>query len=277
MKKYMMLLAAAGLAFTCGAVAPVAPATDPEPAERVPVSSGKTNVLNLVFVGDSITFGAHLASPRTEAPPAQAADWLEKHVPGPVTVEFRNLGVSGARTDELLPGTARWTVIKAACDEFKGKPGRLVFSVMIGANDAYGNHDPAGSHSPARFEKDLTALCRALLKACPKAILVVNGPTGFPMAVKKGDWRATLRDYIPVLPVVVAKLGKQFPDRVFLGDARAWKLLSADGPKYYADNIHPNAAGAAIVGRLWGEAIRSALGRTAWFMAACAAGGGVVK
>ena len=57
--------------------------------------------LNIVYIGNSITEGALLKNPKTEAVPIRASQYLDKHLNGKVT--FRNCGVSGMTTLNFLP------------------------------------------------------------------------------------------------------------------------------------------------------------------------------
>ena len=59
--------------------------------------------LHVVFIGNSITQGVQLKDAKHEAPPAQAALFLQEHIKG--TVEFRNCGRSGRTTLNFLPVT----------------------------------------------------------------------------------------------------------------------------------------------------------------------------
>src|SRR5579863_8392248 len=61
--------------------------------------------LLIVFIGDSITYGAGLADPLHESPPAIACDALGK-MPGIGIRGWSNQGVSGFTTVDFLPGIA---------------------------------------------------------------------------------------------------------------------------------------------------------------------------
>lgn len=90
--------------------------------------------LHVVFIGNSITQGVQLKDAKTEAPPAQAALFLQEQVKG--TVEFRNCGRSGRTTLNFLPVTdTEFPKVLAAADELAAKKGVLLFSMMLGTND----------------------------------------------------------------------------------------------------------------------------------------------
>ena len=57
--------------------------------------------VNIVYIGNSITQGALLKTPVTEAPPVQASQYIEQATKQ--SVAFRNCGVSGTTTLDFLP------------------------------------------------------------------------------------------------------------------------------------------------------------------------------
>lgn len=82
--------------------------------------------LHVVFIGNSITQGVQLKDAKHEAPPAQAALFLQEHIKG--TVEFRNCGRSGRTTLNFLPVTnTEFPKVLAAADELASKKGVLLF------------------------------------------------------------------------------------------------------------------------------------------------------
>ena len=106
----------------------------------VATSFGKTsdNInLNIVFVGNSITYGAGLENPTREAPPVKAAIYLTGQ-PFIGSVKYSNQGVSGSTTVDFLPETnTLFPKVKAAADKFKDEDwATLVFSIMLGTNDS---------------------------------------------------------------------------------------------------------------------------------------------
>jgi|SRR6185312_910779 len=58
--------------------------------------------INIVFIGNSITYGARLANPVAEAPPVAAVAYLRRQ-PGIGEVSWSNQGKSGATTVDFLP------------------------------------------------------------------------------------------------------------------------------------------------------------------------------
>lgn len=60
--------------------------------------------VNIVFIGNSITFGAGLPKPVHDAPPVKAALFLSK-CPEVASVKYSNRGQSGCTTVDYLPDT----------------------------------------------------------------------------------------------------------------------------------------------------------------------------
>ena len=222
---------------------------------------------NIVFIGDSITSGYLMKFPERDAPPVRAAAWLNTQS-GITNVFFRNCGKPGYRTDQFLPGrpNSAWNEVKRAGEFFQKIPGKLIFSVMLGANDSAGCNDTA-IHPPERFHADMKDLVEALCVSFPDSVIVIHHPTGYTKA--PGTYPENLARYKGEIDSLVAEMGKPYPGRVFLGDVKAWAFFEENrathwiretrsGAPYY---IHPNEQGAQVIGRLWGEAIARAINR----------------
>ena len=93
--------------------------------------------LNIVFVGNSITYGAGLEEPRREAPPVRAAIYLKRSANVQV-VRYSNQGVSGNTTVDFLPATETYfNKVREAADQFRDETwATLLFSIMLGTNDS---------------------------------------------------------------------------------------------------------------------------------------------
>lgn len=91
--------------------------------------------VNIVYIGNSITQGALLKTPVTEAPPVQASQYIEQATKQ--SVAFRNCGVSGTTTLDFLPIAKRqFPNVKSAAQELSQRKGTLLFSIMLGTNDS---------------------------------------------------------------------------------------------------------------------------------------------
>ena len=92
--------------------------------------------VNIVFIGNSITFGAGLPKPVHDAPPVKAALFLSK-CPEVASVKYSNRGQSGCTTVDYLPDTNTlfpWAV--RAADKFKDEmpPRQIEFAKLYLTN-----------------------------------------------------------------------------------------------------------------------------------------------
>lgn len=232
---------------------------------------------NLVFIGNSITYGALHQKRELTAPPVKCAQWLS-HQEGIDTVYFVNCGRSGRTTYHFLPRTA--DVIPAGDKTYfsdvveqtrklvADHPGLpLVFSVMLGTNDTV--ERTKNTHtSPDNYAKNLTSIIDSLLKLWPDAHVVLNKPIWYsPDYHTKGGSIATkkslklLSAYYDQFAAVVANC-KQ--GHVHIGDSEAYNYFEqhwstdineekdARGKSYW---LHPNEQGAEKLAQFWGKAI----------------------
>ena len=196
--------------------------------------------VNIVFIGNSITFGAGLPKPVHDAPPVKAALFLSK-CPEVASVKYSNRGQSGCTTVDYLPDTNTlfpWAV--RAADKFKDETwADLVFSIMLGTNDS-----------------------------------AIEGTNGCPVTntyngakyLEEGLRR--LQDYYPQIQRLVDYYASHFPGQVFLGDTKGFDYFKENHlTDFQAEKgnagvfyLHPNEKGAVRLGELWSEAIRQALG-----------------
>lgn len=232
---------------------------------------------NIVFIGNSITYGALHQQRDATAPPSQCARWLTQQE-GVDTVYFRNCGRSGKTTYHFLPNAA--DVVPAGDKTYFGDvvaqtrelvtahPGQpLIFSIMLGTNDTV--ERPKNSHtSPDDYVKNLTAIIDSLLTLWPDAHVVLNKPTWYyPDYHTKGGSIASKKSlkliaaYYDCFPQVVRNCKE---DHVHIGDAEAYDYFrqhyktdvfeekDARGKSYW---LHPNEQGARRLAEYWGKAL----------------------
>ena len=232
---------------------------------------------NLVFIGNSITYGAlHQAREQT-APPVLCAKWLSQQE-GIDTVYFRNCGRSGRTTYHFLPNptdvipagdkTYFGDVVAKTRELVEAHPSLpLVFSVMLGTNDAV--ERTKNPHTePADYVRNLTVIIDSLLSLWPDAHVVLNRPiyNTSDYVTKNGSVASEkslriMNTYYKQLPKVVANSKK---GHVHTGDANAYSYFKhhystsvfeekdARGKSYW---LHPNEQGAQKLGEYWGKAI----------------------
>ena len=232
---------------------------------------------NVVFIGNSITYGALHEQRELTAPPAQCARWLSQQ-DGIDTVYFKNCGRSGRTTYHFLPRaedvvpagdkTYFADVVAKTRELQKAHPGLpLLFSIMLGTNDTV--ERPKNSHTtPDDYARNLIAIIDSLLTLWPDAHVVLNKPIwytpdyhtkGGSIASKKS--LALLADYAAMFPQVAKSCR---PGHVHVGDTEAyvyfeqhWKTdvveeKDARGKSYW---LHPNEQGAARLAQYWGRAL----------------------
>ena len=232
---------------------------------------------NVVFIGNSITYGALHQQRELTTPPAQCARWLSRQ-PGLDTVYFANCGRSGKTTYHFLPNQA--DVVPAGDKTYfadvVAQTRRLVavhpalplvFSIMLGTNDTV--ERPKNKHTtPDDYASNLTTLIDSLLKLWPEAHVVLHKPIWYtPDYVTKGGSVASknslklLDSYYRMFPQVVSNCK---PGHVHIGDSDAYAYFEqhwqtdineekdSRGRSYW---LHPNEQGAARLAEFWGKVL----------------------
>jgi lysophospholipase L1-like esterase len=226
--------------------------------------------LNIVFIGNSITYGSRLSDPATEAPPVVACSYLrqQKNIG---TVNFSNQGHSGFTTVDFLPATSTaFKGVEAAARAFTDKQALLIFSVKLGTNDS-AIQGPNGSPvSPEAYKQNLKTIADSLLKEFPGCVIIFQHPIWYSPNTYNGakyleEGLLRLQSYIPQIDQLVAEYGVSHPKRVFIGDKKAFNYFK----KHYLTDLdqeqghqgtfylHPNNKGACALGDFWAEAINN--------------------
>lgn len=225
--------------------------------------------MNIVFIGNSITYGAGMADPQHDAPPVKAALYLTKQ-PMVGVVKYSNRGVSGCTTTDYLPATKTlFPKVMADADKFTEEAqAMLIFSIMLGTNDSATTGPNGAPASPEKYKENMKVIIDRLLTLYPDCKIVLNRPVWYSpntyngaIYLKAGLNR--LESYYPVLQALAAEYAQRFPDQVYMGDTEAFDYFKVN---YQTDLIpeegnagtfylHPNEKGAAVLGELWGKAI----------------------
>ena len=224
--------------------------------------------LNIVFIGNSITYGAGLATPATEAPPVIACNYLRQQA-GIGTVDFSNQGHSGFTTVDFLPATG--TVFKqaeAVAHAFADKRALLIFSIKLGTNDSAIKGPNGSPIAPDVYKQNLKTIADSLLKEFPGCIIVFQHPVWYSPNTYNGakyllEGLLRLQSYIPQIDQLVADYAVSYPKRVFIGDKKGFNYFKK---RYLTDlqpeqghqgtfYLHPNKQGAVVLGTFWGKAI----------------------
>ena len=171
------------------------------PAEAAAVVPPISPVYDIVFVGDSITYGATLATPATQASAVECMQSLGTRFN--MAMRMSNQGQSGATTVDWLPGSSYFQgAIGAAAALESNQQGQLVFSIMLGANDS-AQSGPTGSPvSPSNFLANLQSIVNQFLADYPSAYVFVHYPTWYSTnthngAVYDAPGLARLQTYFP--------------------------------------------------------------------------------
>jgi hypothetical protein len=229
--------------------------------------------LNIVFIGNSITYGSGLADPTTQSPPVVACNYLRQQT-NVGTVDFSNRGHSGFTTVDFLPTANAFTKVEEAAHAFTDKQALLIFSVKLGTNDS-AIEGPNGSPvSPEDYKKNLKIITDSLLKEFPGCIIIFQHPIWYSPNTYNGakylaEGLARLQSYIPQIDRLVADYVISHPKQVFIGDKKGFAYfekhhLTDFQPEQGHQGIfylHPDKAGAIALGTFWGEAINNVVRR----------------
>lgn len=225
--------------------------------------------INIVFIGDSITYGNN----NTSLEPSGYAVTYLKNKLGIDTINQANEGVSGKTTVDFLPSeTCNRNVLNAADNFFADKSSLLLFSIMLGTNDSAMQGTNGAPVAPDDYRHNIEIIINQLLNRYPGCKIVINYPLWYSPNTYNGakylaEGLARLQSYSPQIKALVKNYTATNPKTVFNGDQ--------DGFKYFKKNyntsmkheegregifyLHPNEQGAAQLGLLWGKAIYRAL------------------
>jgi lysophospholipase L1-like esterase len=237
----------------------------------LPLSAQNKKDIHIIYIGDSITQGAQLSDPATEAPPAIASDYIQSKY-GTGRMDFLNEGHSGFTTVDFLPGGETFKQLKQAADGLASHSGRLIFSIMLGTNDS-AIRGPNGSPvSKENYYKNLEVIIDRLLKDYPRCIVVVHYPLWYSPNTYNGarylqEGLDRLQSYLPEINKLVKHYTETSKGKVFLGDTQAFGYFKKN---YLTDfrpenghqgifYLHPNEKGAKALGTFWGKAIYRAI------------------
>jgi len=224
--------------------------------------------LNIVFIGNSITYGANLDSPKTQAPPVVAAKYLSGRK-GIGKVNYSNQGHSGYTTLDFALHTVGFEQVENAARAFHDQNALLIFSIDLGTNDS-AIKGPNGSPVPPKeFPLYLMTMLDGLLSDFPGSIVIIHHPIWYSPNTYNGamylqEGLSRLQAYFPKidsLSIYYQQTGDR--DRVFTGDTKAFDYFKKN---YLTDltpeeghqgtfYLHPNAKGGAALGTFWAQAI----------------------
>jgi lysophospholipase L1-like esterase len=241
------------------------------PAEAFAAVPPTSPVYDIIFIGDSITYGATLADPAAQASAVQCMRSLGTRYN--VAVRMSNQGHSGATTVDWLPESPYnpayfQGAVAAAAELESNQPGQLVFSIMLGANDSAQSGPDGAPVSPSNFLVNLQSIINQLLVDYTNAYVFVHYPTWYSTNTQTGALYgaaglARLQTYFPQIDQLISNCAITESGLVFAGDKLAFgdfesnyltEMTPTSGPQgiFY---LHPNAAGAVVLGECWANAI----------------------
>lgn len=221
----------------------------------------------IIYIGNSITYGALHKDRNVTAPPVYTSQMLAKKLKA--NVIWRNCGWSGATTYDFLPSHKRYfpRVEKAVREIQAETDAPIVFSIMLGTNDS-ANTGPTGCPvSNENYKKNLITIMEALKEIAPGAKFIFQRPIWYSpntyngaQYLQKGLNR--LIGYTPVLE----ELADERADAM-MGDDDAFEYFHENYAKYcFAEGgnagtfyLHPNEKGAKKLAKFWFEGIIDAL------------------
>jgi lysophospholipase L1-like esterase len=231
--------------------------------------------VNIVFIGNSITYGAGL-DPATEAPPAIAVNYLKQQ--GNIgNVAFANQGHSGYTTVDFLPSThGAFKDVEQAARAFANKQALLIFSIKLGTNDSAIEGPTGAPVFPEVYYQNLKTIADSLLKEFPGCIIILQHPIWYSPNTYNGakylaEGLQRLQNYIPEIDQLVEDYATVYPKRVFVGDVKAFDYfkkhsltdLRPENGHAGIFYLHPNKQGAVALGTFWGEAINKVVKKVA--------------
>ncbi|MDE5923640.1 MAG: lipolytic protein G-D-S-L family [Muribaculum sp.] len=223
--------------------------------------------INIVYVGNSITYGAYIEDKANDAPPAKASGYIKEKHPD-IGLNFRNCGVSGMTTVNYLPATdTQFPKIVAAARDLSLNGGELIFSISLGTNDSAESRPLGAPVLPQQYYTNMQAIINELLRLFPDCKVVIHSPIWYSpntynkaMYLKAGLDR--LNSYKPMIPRLIDYYTEVNPGHVFPGDTLAYDAFENHTELFTPENgnagtfyLHPNKEGAALLARYWAEAI----------------------
>lgn len=224
--------------------------------------------LDIVFIGNSITYGANLDNPKQDAPPVIASEILRK-MTGINSVSFSNQGRSGYTTVDYLPAAETFAKVVQATKQLHTNPGHiLIFSIKLGTNDSAMQGPKGAPVSKEAYHQNMKAIVDELLKQFPNSKIVLQQPIWYSTNTYNrskylAEGLARLQSYFPELKSLVKSYSRTNKNQVYLGDQKGFNYfrknyltdLVAEKGQQGTFYLHPNKKGAAKLAEFWAEAI----------------------
>lgn len=219
--------------------------------------------VGLVFIGNSITYGALLESPTTQAPPIITAQLIRQQTGNDVYI--KNCGLSGSTTYDWMPSTSLLQRAIDAARAYKGN-GPLWFSIMLGTNDS-AEKGPKGSPvSPANYKHNMQLIIDTLHALFPEAHFLINYPIWYSPTTHNGAIYLQaglnrLQSYFPDIKTLV-KENRKRGIAIVQGNKKAFNFFRGKNNLFTTEQghsglfyLHPNKEGAVELATFWAESL----------------------
>ncbi len=217
--------------------------------------------INLLFIGNSITYGAGLGNPATEAPPAVCRSLIETATG--VTTNLYNGGHSGITTLGFMPGRDDFTrAVNAAKNFQKNNGGLIYFSIMLGTNDSACSGTEGAPVSTSTYKANIKAIIDGLINAIPTCKILLNYPIWYSPNTHNGatylqEGLDRLYSYYPIIDAIAEEYGQ-----VTAGNREVWNYFEDNKVLFAAESgnsgtfyLHPNANGAKRLAEVWSRSL----------------------
>ena len=220
----------------------------------------KANI-NLVFIGNSITYGATLEDPSTQAPPILVRQMVNDATG--VDTHVFNGGHSGITTFGYLPGRNDFIFVTKAANTFlRNNGGLLYFSIMLGTNDSAIIGTEGAPVSTESYRTNMKQIIDELIRRFPTCKIIVNYPLWYSPNTHNGsryleEGMTRLRSYYPIIDDLVTEY-----DQVYAGNRNVWETFENNRSLFTAENgnsgtfyLHPNYTGAVRLAEIWTQSL----------------------
>ena len=217
----------------------------------------------IIYIGNSITYGALHENRNEPAPPVYTSQMLAKKFKA--NVIWRNCGWSGATTYDFLPSHNRYfpRVVKAVREIQAETSAPIVFSIMLGTNDSACTGPTGCPVSNENYKKNLITIMEALKEIAPGAKFVFQRPIWYsPNTYNGAQYLVAGQKRMVAYTDVLVEIANENDD-IYLGDRDAFDFFGAKHRKYMFPEdgnagvfyLHPNEAGAKKLAHYWARAI----------------------
>lgn len=220
--------------------------------------------VNILFIGNSITYGAGLSNRATQGPTVMCAQKVAEKTGRQVF--FQNCGLSGSTTLNWLPKTSLFRNASKSAESLTENGGYLYFSIMLGTNDSAESGPTGAPVSPEDYGANLKTIVAKLHTTFPDARFIVNYPIWYSPNTHNGATYLQggldrLQSYHPIIDQIVPEL-KAEGIEIWTGSKEAYSFFEGKTEYFFPENgydgifyLHPNATGGEYLGGFWAQSI----------------------